>query len=114
MRTLASILLLAFALGAHAQSLPETSTQRTWLMTDNGLVGGLVLDTTQRHRLQDAELRYQQDYDKLLAVDGWSDTETRERLDALEERRVAEYKAIMTAEQFAEWSRLTQQPKKAD
>lgn len=110
MRTV--LLFLAFALLAPcavAQSLPPGEKETAYIMVNDSLVGGLVLDTIQRRQLAEGERRYQQSYDAVLANDTLGEDAVRLRLQELAMRRDAEIQRVMTKDQYAEWQRITKE-----
>ena len=108
MRTV--LLFLASALLAPcavAQSLPPGEKETAYIMVNDSLVGGLVLDTLQRRQLAAVEQRYQKNYDAILKNDTLGDAAMRLSLDNLTAQRNAAIKNVMTAEQYAQWERIT-------
>lgn len=91
------------ATSACAQSLPPTRTEPAFVLVDGDLVGGLVLDTVQRRQLGEVERQYQRSYDTILSIDTLNAAELRVRLQDLNDRREAEIKGVMSAEQYAQW-----------
>lgn len=108
MRT--AFLLLACALiaqSASAQSLPPADKETAYIMVNDSLVGGIVLDTLQRRQLAEVERRYQENYEAVLENDTLGDAAMRLELDQLTARRNTEIKRVMTSEQYAQWQRIT-------
>ena len=98
--------LLLCAASINAQSLPETRTQETYVMTDKGIVGKLELDTAQRRQLELVERTYEQDLDALLDNDTLSDAAAKAEADQLARVRHAQFKRVLTAEQYEKWVRM--------
>ncbi|MBK8339719.1 MAG: hypothetical protein IPK99_06860 [Flavobacteriales bacterium] len=110
MRTV--LLFLASALLAPcavAQSLKPTEKETAYILLNDSLVGGLVLDTIQRGQLAEGERRYQLSYDAVLANDTLGEDAVRMRLQELATRRDAEIQRVMTKDQYAEWKRITRE-----
>ncbi|MEO8591006.1 MAG: hypothetical protein ABI432_16630 [Flavobacteriales bacterium] len=108
MRTSFFILALVLAVQhISAQSIPPGEKEPAWVMKDDSLVGGLVLDTAQRRMLVDVERRYQRDFDTLEADDTLAVSVVNDRMKKLNARREQEIKSVMTPEQYAQWTRIT-------
>ena len=88
---------------ADAQSLPSTGTETSWVLVNGEMVGGLELDTAQRRQLVDIERRYQRSYDLVLSIDTLPRAAMRDRLQALDDRREAEIRQVMSVGQYAQW-----------
>lgn len=92
---------------AMAQSLPPAQKETSYIMVNDSLVGGIVLDTLQRRQLAEVEQHYQKNFDAILKNDTLGDAAMRLSLDHLTAQRNAEIKNVMTAEQYAQWERIT-------
>lgn len=95
-----------FTVGARAQSMPPNAIEPAYVMTDKGLVGGLMLDTLQRSRLVEVEREYEHDMDAVASNDTISDVMANEYAKQLTATRQKRIRAILTPEQFDQWSRM--------
>lgn len=106
--TLVSLLIFFAPEQVSAQSLPPAQSEGTLVMVDGRVVGTIVLDTLQRTRLEQVEMKYEKDRAALME---WRDAFPREKMQSrqreLSEQRIAGIKAVLTAGQFQQWQRLT-------
>lgn len=100
-------LVLTLSPSAIAQSVASNGKEPAWVMLDDSLAGGLVLDTAQRRQLVDVESRYQRSFDEVMENDTLGDATIRLQLEQLDARREKEIKRVMTAEQYAQWQQMT-------
>lgn len=105
-QVLSFLLLASLSAGASAQSLPPGSTEETYVMADDRILGTLELDTMQRRKLESIELRYQQDMRALNANDTINEATSKAKADRLAGARHREMKAVLTPEQYARWARM--------
>lgn len=103
MNKLLFLFLLLGAAGANAQSLPDTATQETYVMTDKSIVGSLALDTAQRRQLELIERGYEQDLNAILVNDTRNDAGAKAEADQLASLRHAQFTRVLTAQQYEEW-----------
>ena len=108
MRTLLLILLvLVPGFSVLAQSVSPSGKEPAWVMLDDSLAGGLVLDTTQRRQLVEVERRYQRSFDEVMENDTLGDAAIRMQLEQLDARREKEIKRVMTPTQYEQWQQMT-------
>lgn len=108
MRTVLLILpLLMLGPCACAQSVASGGEEPAWVMLDDSLAGGLVLDTAQRRQLMDVERRYQRSFDEVMENDTLGDAAIRLQLERLDAWREMEIKRVMTPAQYAQWQQMS-------
>lgn len=112
MRT--SLALLLVALGCFdlkAQSLPAGRKDQFYVMTENGILGSLELDTVQRARLEAVERAYEKDLDALMNADTLDDAAMKAKGERLAQERQDRFKEILSPAQYAQWTNMTNEAK---
>ena len=91
----------------RAQSVSSGGKEPAWVMLDDSLAGGLVLDTAQRRQLMEIECGYQRSFDEVIDNDKLGDQAIRLELEQLDAKSEKDIKRVMTAEQYVQWQQMT-------
>ncbi len=108
MRAIALLISLALGSTCWAQSLPPQSTERVYVMKDDGVVGSMLLDTAQVSALRAIEADYQAGYDAVLETDTLNDAAIRVYQRALGEQRRRRMRSVLAENQYNEWLLLVE------